>query len=50
MKRAEQKNYSAPTLGVEGFEVERGFSLSSDYGGIGEAGQTSDYIETDFDL
>lgn len=48
MKRAEQKNYSAPTLGVEGFEVERGFSLS--YGDVGEAGQTSGYIDSDFDL
>ncbi len=49
MKKVE-KIYAVPTLGVEELVVERGFALSSDYGAVGEAGQSSDYIDSDFDL
>ena len=49
MKMSE-KIYTVPTLGVEELVVERGFALSSDYGNVGEPGQGSGYIDSDFEL
>uniref|UniRef100_UPI00405709BF hypothetical protein n=1 Tax=Alistipes sp. TaxID=1872444 RepID=UPI00405709BF len=50
MKQTSKKEYSVPRLEVEELEVERGFSLSSNYGGPGEAGQGSGYLDSDFEL
>ena len=49
MKKVE-KIYAVPSLEVEELVVERGFSLSSDYGNVGEPGQGSGYIDSDFEL
>lgn len=49
MKKGE-KNYSTPALEVQEIEVERGFSLSSNYGDYGEPGQNSGYRDSDFEL
>ena len=49
MKNGEKK-YSTPALEVQELEVERGFSLSSNYGGYGEPGQGSGYLDSDFEL
>lgn len=49
MKKVE-KIYSIPSLEVEELVVERGFSLSSNYGDYGEPGQNSGYIDSDFEL
>ena len=45
-----EKIYTVPTLEVEELVVERGFSLSSNYGGFGEPGQGSGYIDNDYEL
>lgn len=50
MKKTEQNSYPVPTLDVQELEVERGFLLSSNYGEVGEAGQGSDYIDSDVEL
>ena len=42
--------YTIPSLEVEELVVERGFALSSDYGNVGEPGQGSGYIDSDFEL
>ena len=44
------KIYSVPTLGLVELVVEKGFSLSSNYGGYGEAGQGSGFIDNDYEL
>ena len=49
MKMSE-KIYTVPTLGVEELVVERGFSLSSNYGDYGEPGQGSGYNDNDYEL
>lgn len=49
MKKVE-KIYAVPSLEVEELVVERGFSLSSDYGNVGEPGQGSGYNDSDFEL
>lgn len=49
MKKGDKK-YSVPMLQMQELEVERGFSLSSIYGGNGDAGQDSDYLDSDFEL
>ena len=49
MKKVE-KIYSVPSLEVEDLVVERGFSLSSNYGNFGEPGQGSGYVDSDFEL
>ena len=49
MKKVE-KIYAIPSLEVEELGVERGFALSSDYGNVGEPGQGSGYIDSDFEL
>ena len=50
MKNSEKKEYTAPQLAIEELQVERGFSLSSNYGDYGEAGQQSGYLDSDFEL
>ena len=45
-----KKIYAVPTLGVEELVVERGFSLSSNYGDYGEPGQGSGYNDNDYEL
>ena len=50
MKTLARKKYSVPRLKFEDVKVEKGFSLSSNYGDYGEAGQKSDYIDTDVEL
>ncbi|MBR2351307.1 MAG: hypothetical protein IKA70_00020 [Alistipes sp.] len=50
MKNSARKRYLEPQLEVEEMLGERGFSLSSNYGDYGEAGQKSDYIDSDFEL
>ena len=42
--------YTIPSLEVEELVVEKGFSLSSNYGDYGEAGQNSGYLDSDFEL
>ena len=49
MKKVEEI-YAVPSLEVEDLVVERGFSLSSNYGDYGEAGQDSGYLDSDFEL
>ena len=49
MKKVE-KIYLIPSLEVEELVVERGFALSSNYGDYGEAGQTSGYLDNDYEL
>ena len=49
MKKVE-KIYAVPSLEVEELVVERGFSLSSDYGNVGVPGQGSGYLDSDFEL
>ena len=49
MKKVE-KIYAVPSLEVEELVVERGFSLSSDYGNDGETGQGSGYNDSAFEL
>ena len=49
MKKVE-KIYTIPSLEVEELVVERGFSLSSNYGDYGKPGQNSDYLDNDYEL
>lgn len=42
--------YTIPSLEVEELVVERGFSLSSNYGDYGEPGQGSGYNDNDYEL
>jgi hypothetical protein len=49
MKKVEEI-YAVPSLEVEELVVERGFSLSDNYGDYGEAGQDSGYLDSDFEL
>ena len=44
------KIYAIPSLEVEELVVERGFALSRDYGNVGEPGQGSGYLDSDFEL
>ena len=50
MKKSIKKEYSAPQFAVEEMQAERGFTLSSNYGDYGEAGQQSGYLDSDFEL
>jgi len=50
MKKTMKKAYSVPRLEVEEMQAERGFALSSDYGGYGEAGQQSGYLDSGVEL
>ena len=50
MKNGETKIYAAPRVETLELVVERGFSLSSNYGGFGEPGQGSGYIDNDYEL
>jgi len=50
MKRLEKKEYLTPLLEVEEMQAEKGFALSSDYGGYGEAGQQSGYLDSGVEL
>lgn len=49
MKKVE-KIYAIPSLEVKELVVERGFSLSSNYGDYGAPGQDSGYIDNDYEL
>ncbi len=44
------KIYTVPTLEVEELVVEKGFSMSNNYGDNGAPGQSSGYIDNDYDL
>ena len=50
MKKSERKEYATPQLAIEELQAERGFTLSSNYGDYGEAGQQSGYLDSDFEL
>ena len=49
MKKVE-KIYAVPSLSVEELVVEKGFSLSSNYGDDGAPGQGSGYNDIDYEL
>lgn len=50
MKKTLKKEYAVPQVAVEEMQAERGFTLSSNYGDYGEAGQQSGYLDSDFEL
>lgn len=49
MKKGVRK-YSVPMLEVQELNVERGFSISTIYGGNGDPGQDSGYLDNDYEL
>lgn len=48
--KTKEKKYSIPEIKVRELRVEKGFSLSSNYGDYGDAGQGSGYIDSDLEL